>query len=91
MINKKYIEHYLSTQKVMMHYVSRMLPVPADVKKEAEFALVDLRAHLDRNNVRMPPARYFYNVRDKSTWKYIQVNHGDRDTINPGYAYENAL
>jgi hypothetical protein len=66
-------ESYLALSKQMSRYCKVDCPAPRALQEKYDKALYDYREYLDLIGCKMPEAVYYFDCKDKSTWKYDSV------------------
>jgi len=94
-MDMKYFENHVEAQRAAIRYVKADLCIPNDLEYAATRALKELRNHLDECGKRMPAPRFYYDVKDKETWMYLDVAHTKRlqtkEIINPNFKYKHVF
>lgn len=85
-IYKKYVEQcYIAAR-----YAKENLIMPDKERINYNNALIDYRIFLDRNEFKMPVAKYPYDPKDKKTWKWLdnkQLKFGKVNNLNANWIY----
>ncbi len=72
-MDSRYFEEYEEAAKESSQYFKIGKSEPKHVASRFKEALISLRDHLDDIGIKMPRAKYQFDMKDKSTWKYKDV------------------
>lgn len=95
-MDSRYFKEYEEAAREVSSYFKLGQLEPKNVAARFKEALISLRDHLDDKRIKMPPAKYQFDIKDKSTWKFKDVtivgNKEDKRyggcTLNQGFKYK---
>ena len=79
MVDNRYRIEYVRVAKKIAKYYKLDCCEPKELSQEYKSVLDDYRFYLDSIGIKMPLPKYYFDSKDKRTWKYKEVIIGLED------------
>jgi len=93
-MNTRFHKDYETAAKEVSEYFKLNILPPKEVRDKHKLALQNLRDYLDKHKKYMPIAKYDFDMRNKKTWKFLDVKLNTKGDIylysirNPEFFYK---